>query len=77
VIPRDLELRGNNTFKNIDGINRLFLYRDTVLTTQGEDVTLQVGEIISDDALLQTFPVGQKAPAGQSGRAGGKLKIVA
>ena len=74
-IPHDLEVRGNASLKSADGINRLFLYRDTVLTTLGQTVIVQVNEIISDDAILQSFPSGQKAPSGQSGRAGGSIDI--
>jgi hypothetical protein len=74
-IPRDLELRGNAVLKSMNGFNRLFLYRDTVLTTLGKDTALQVNEIISDDATLQSFPSGQKAPSGQNGRTGGSIDI--
>jgi hypothetical protein len=78
-VPRDLEVHGETSdLRRLSEFSRLFLYKDAVITTQGKDLDLtSLTALISDNALIQTFPPKQKADLGKDGRNGGTIKISA
>lgn len=56
--------------------DRLILGRGGFITTGGQDVRLEIGELLSDQGTIQTFSEGQKAEKGRDGRGGGKIELV-
>ena len=77
IVPKDYVVSGENTVRELRGFNRLVLVRGGVLRTLGQDLSIEVNEIISDGGVISTFSENAKAPLGQSGRAGGSVRIVA
>jgi hypothetical protein len=76
-IPRDLEIHGQYRTKELVGINRLFLSKDAVIVTEGQDFRIEAQEILSDGGSILTFSSGQKALSSKDGRSGGFIKVVA
>ncbi len=77
TIPRDLEVSGMTMTSKIEGIRRLFLNASARLVTEGKDSLIAVEEIISDNAVIETFGEGTRAGAGRPGRDGGAIVIKA
>lgn len=75
-IPSDLAFSGLTTIGNVDSsIRRIFLNEGVVARTNGEEVTIDVNEIVSRNGVIETFAEGTTAAAGQNGRSGGRIYI--
>jgi hypothetical protein len=69
-IPMDLVLSTGKNELNSDLIlrpKRLFLFKDAPVTSNGFKIDLIVEELISEEALIQTFSPGSKADFGNAG----------
>lgn len=77
TLPSDLEISKTAARSRIVGYHRLFLGRGAKLITASASVTIDVDELISDGAEIESFPKGAKAFSGYDGRAGGSLKLLA
>lgn len=77
TIPTDLEVTGTVSPQEIKGHNRLFIRKGARIVTQGTKFTIDVTEIISSDAIIETFAENQTAPLGVAGRHGGSIHIKA
>lgn len=62
--------------KSIFQYDRIVLGRGSFITTGGQDVRLEIGELVSDQGTIQTFAEGQKAEIARDGRSGGKIELV-
>jgi len=76
-IPRDLEVTGVQMHTHIEGIHRLFFAPGSRLVTQGREVSIDVGEVISLGGTIENFAPGQTAGPGTDGRAGGSVTLIA
>src|SRR5437868_9036325 len=56
--------------------DRLILQRGGQLITNGANVRIEVGELLSDHGVIRSFREDQKAAAGQQGRSGGDIELV-
>jgi hypothetical protein len=77
--PRDLvlssqKLNGPTRYE----AERIFLLENTVITVEDHELVIEAQEIISNNATIQSFPVGAKTekPSGP-GRSGGKITLKA
>ncbi len=78
IIPRDFVVReGQSEFfeKTELNVNRFFLNHDIPITTNGNEVTINANELISDDAIIQTYIEKNKAAPSSNGKNGGKITI--
>lgn len=75
--PLDLEVTSAVDWpaSEITGINRLFLRKGTRLRTLGRDFRIDVRAMISDDAVIESFPEGRTAALGLAGSHGGSLDL--
>lgn len=55
--------------------HRIFMKEGAVFVTEGQNLNLHMKEFFAKNAEIQTWPAGQKAMAGQAGRAGGQIFI--
>jgi hypothetical protein len=90
-IPQDYVISGQMNLRNLNNLprdkvegfyiletaGRLFFEAGSSLTTDGEKILVKVNSIESEGALVQTFPKGQTAQIGKSGRHGGHVKLQA
>jgi len=72
VVSEEMILQKDETWV---GYNRIFLTATGVITTQGFNLVVAAKEMISQNGLLRTFPLGAKALAGQQGLHGGNVKL--
>jgi len=77
AVPKDFVISKTIKATSLKGFNRLFLRPSARLTTDGEDFTVDVNEIISEGAVIETFSEYQKASYEKGGRSGGKITIKA
>ncbi len=63
--------------QNMAHIDKLILHKGASIKTHGQDVTLRIGELISEDAIINTTPNPEVSLAGEAGTSGGYLKIYA
>jgi hypothetical protein len=82
TIPQDLIISGVTplTPEILTGLQskslfRIFFRKDSVLQTLGENIDINVEEIFSEGATLQTFPSGVPATLGVEGRKSGKIHL--
>jgi hypothetical protein len=75
TVPRDLAISGVTALPSVTGIGRFIISKGSKITTNGKDIDISVDQIISDGGVIETFPEGQTAQAGTSGRPGGKVAI--
>ena len=54
-------------------IDEMILGPNAILYTNGFNVRFHIGHLVSEEALIATFPTGQTAELGQPGRDGGKI----
>ncbi len=64
-------------FRVLETKGRVFFMAGASLTTNGENLLIIAGMVDSEGAMIQTFPVNQKAKVGTAGRHGGKIRIEA
>ncbi len=62
--------------KSVLQYDRIVLARGAFITTGGQDVRIEIGELVSDQGTIQTFAEGQKAEIGRDGRSGGKIELI-
>ena len=74
-VPRDKELVGSFAAPDFTGISRVFLRRDAKLLVGAAPLKIEVDEIFSDGASIETFPSGQAALPGVNGRSAGDITI--
>lgn len=77
-IPKDkvFEAGEHRVEGKIEGYHRIFLNQDARLNWLGEKLEIITQEIVSDGAILEAFPAGQKQAAqGISGLDAGDLKV--
>ncbi len=55
--------------------HRLYLEEKSILVTEGESINLILNDLYANNAVIETWPEGQKAAAGKSGRNGGQIVI--
>ena len=55
TIPKDQEIHGKQELGSLTKINRLFLYPDSELITQGKEFQLEVNEILSQGGTIESF----------------------
>ncbi len=77
VIPRDLEIRDIQEYETIAGVARLFLRKGSILRPRAAGLFIDVGTIVSDDAVIESFAAGSSAGPGVRGRAGAPLVVKA
>lgn len=77
VIPRDLEIRDTQEYETIAGVARLFLRKGSILRPRGAGLFIDVGTIVSDDAVIESFAANSSAGPGVRGRAGAPLVVKA
>lgn len=81
TVPKDLVIEkswtppANVTEYHLKQYNRIFLYDNSVLTTNGVNLKIQAKELISYNATIQAFPRHQRAALDQHGRSGGHIEI--
>lgn len=79
-VPRDTVIDSpmvlDNRLKDVlQKTGRLFLTKNAVLTTNGQDLLLRLDELVSDGGLIRTFPPDAKATINIRGRSGGQIAI--
>jgi hypothetical protein len=57
------------------GFERIFLMDHLVLQTMGQTLHLQGKTLISENAVIESFAPGTKAPLMQEGRSGGRIEL--
>ena len=77
TIPKDMLIKDGVAVAQITGINRLFLTANTKLVLNGKALVIDVGEIISDNASIESFPEGQAGAPNSPGREGSSITIKA
>jgi hypothetical protein len=53
--------------------NRIYLYRNSLIITQGYKLTLKAQNLYADHARIMTFPEFAQAPISMNGRSGGQV----
>lgn len=79
-IPRDFVVReGQSEFFEDTrlSVNRIFIFENKLLRTNGFKVELVANELHSEKGIIETFPENRKAGINQDGRSGGILTIKA
>jgi hypothetical protein len=55
--------------------NRIYLYRNSLIITQGYKLTLKAQNLYADHARIMTFPEFAQAPLSMDGRSGGQINL--
>lgn len=78
-IPRDFQVQGTVNASEVGSeFNRLFIEKDSILLSQGADVSVDVNEIIArDGARISWLPTSPAAPPNTKGAGGGLIHIKA
>ncbi len=76
-IPRDYEITGVSSDREIKGFNRLFFRAGSRIDMNGNGLQIEVNEVISDGGVVQSFPENQTAGYGAAGRSGGEIVVKA
>lgn len=79
-LPKDLVIQGAIKAASIPAraYSRIFFERDAKLVTEGKEMTFEAETILSQSALIESFPSGTRAKdgvhtRGLDGRSGGKI----
>ena len=79
-IPEDLVIKSFNdllvTKNSEESFQRIFVTRE-IVKTNGNDFVLSADEIIFEDSIIETFPLGTKAKKSNHGRHGGIIRFSA
>jgi hypothetical protein len=81
IIPRDYVIDNINEISPIEaernyiGEGRLFFKANSQLITWGKKLNINVKEIISENAIIRTFPENHTAQSGEKGKPGGYIRI--
>lgn len=70
TVPRDLEVTGRLSTKRITGIQRLFLKKGAEVVGIDGQLEIHVDQVISEEALLRSFPPESAASQGNPGASG-------
>ena len=79
VVPVDKVFeKGDHVLESsIQGYHRLFFLEGARLFWQGEKIEIKTHEIISENAIFESFSEDlKKAPRGEDGKSGGKLTLI-
>ncbi len=77
TIPEDKVVPHQEPLKSLTVSGRLFLPEKTVLYTQGDNILIRAGQIVSPETTIQTFPTNSTASVATPGRHGGNISIAA
>ncbi|NBX77543.1 MAG: hypothetical protein EBQ92_13400 [Proteobacteria bacterium] len=80
TVPKDKVFEGDEIVQtgSVENYARLFLKNKVRIVWQGDKLEIRTHEIISEDAVLDSFSTDQKkAETGEAGRSGGELIIQA
>lgn len=71
VVDREILLEQDETWNSY---RRIFFQKGGVITTQGHRFILNADQMVSDEGVIRTFPMGAKAVQGV-GRSGGSIEV--
>ncbi|MBI4404091.1 MAG: hypothetical protein HY537_08020 [Deltaproteobacteria bacterium] len=75
TIPIDFEISGTVLNPRLTNFNRIFLVEGARIITMGENLVINVSEVISQNGIIESFPENQTAVPQGDGRAGGTIEI--
>ncbi|NUN05779.1 MAG: hypothetical protein HUU57_08455 [Bdellovibrio sp.] len=78
-VPEDYVLSGRKKLSENLKIKaaRVFIAKGTVIMTENHNLVIEANSLISENAVIQNFPLTAKASREQNGRSGGAISIIA
>lgn len=73
ILDKKIELSSNTVIRS----QRIFLKRNSLIQTNGFNLTFRAKHIFSDHAQIITFPEGAEAEVTANGKSGGQIRFVA